>query len=60
MRLIAAAIAVAAALSAPAGAQETKPVPKDSMRVNALRLHEGVRSLPPRRRPKISQPGART
>jgi hypothetical protein len=33
MRLIAAAVAVAAALSAPAGAQETKPVPKDSMRV---------------------------
>ena len=33
MRLIAATVAVAAALSAPAGAQETKPVPKDSMRV---------------------------
>src|SRR6185369_13383005 len=33
MRLIAAAVAVAAALSAQAGAQETKPVPKDSMRV---------------------------
>ena len=33
MRLIAATVAVAAALSAQAGAQETKPVPKDSMRV---------------------------
>ena len=42
MRLIAAAVAVAAALSAPAGAQETKPVPKDSMRVTVPGCTKGA------------------
>ena len=42
MRLIAAAVAVAAALSAPAGAQETKPVPKDSMRVTVPGCSKGA------------------
>ena len=42
MRLIAAAVAVAAALSAPVGAQETKPVPKDSMRVTVPGCTKGA------------------
>jgi len=42
MRLIAAAVAVAAALSAPAGAQEAKPVPKDSMRVTVPGCSKGA------------------